>query len=107
MYKKILAQPKNALVNTSQIWKRMQAIKRACSYQSMRHPQFYIFYNFKIFKLRSTKEQMPALVILKTHKASQGVVNFYNAAVLTRDHTILAPWQLSTYSMKYGCALAA
>jgi hypothetical protein len=69
------AQPKNALVNPPphtnlEMIARLQTFKRARTYQSTRRARCYNFtYNFTfytilgiIFKLRSTAEQLPALV---------------------------------------------
>jgi hypothetical protein len=57
----------------TQIRKQMQTFKRVRSILQFyikfysAAMQFYIFYKFTIFKLRSTTEQMPALVFLQSY----------------------------------------
>jgi hypothetical protein len=66
------AQPKNTLVPPPPIWKQTQKYMRlrarvahTVTFLQYARAQFYIFYNFITFKLRSTTERMPALVSLR------------------------------------------
>jgi hypothetical protein len=84
------AQPKNALITPSQIQKQIQRFKSTHAFQGGRSGLTIChFYNFTFFKVRSTTEQMSALVTLKTgtEKKKESIVALVHCkSVLSHFH---------------------